>query len=140
MTPRRRHALQMFVGLGLLVFVVSITYVIITGAERTDKISETQDQSVAKSEERDQVVLEIRALAAQIRSCTDPEKPCAKRGQQATANAIAEIQSNQAVSAAAATACAVEVKPVTFDNVYACVLKRQAEQDQLSREAPVPSQ
>jgi hypothetical protein len=102
---------------------IAVTAVLLESAEETQKISTQQDKSAVKTETRDELLRELRAVAQQIRSCTTPGEPCSNRNQRATAKAVAEIARANTAAAAAASSCAVTVKPPTFNKVYRCTLR-----------------
>lgn len=129
MTAKQRSVAWFILGMLATALFVAFVQVVLTGVQKTDKISETQDTSVIAAQQRDQVLAEIRALAKDIRSCTDPDKECARRNQRATASAVGSIRQGNIIAATAAVSCAAKIPANATDReafrvVYPCVLRK----------------
>ena len=90
-------------------------------------ITAVQANSIARGIARDQVAAAVRGrdiarTADQIESCTTPGKRCFKRGQDATAEAVASI--NEVVIIAAA--CADRPRRQGVEEIQACVISELA--------------
>lgn len=123
MSARTMRRLQIGVALGMLVFIVLVTWVLLRSTLTVDKVSVKQDDNSTKNAQQAEVLREIKSLAADIRSCTTPGQECSRRGAKQTAQAIAAIGVGNRKSAAAAASCAISEKKPTYENIYACITR-----------------
>ena len=77
-----RPYLSALIGVGCAFLVLGVFYTIVAIRD-----SQTENSPILK---------EVRALAEQIDSCTNPDGACAQQGQEQTANAVAQIALEQA--------------------------------------------
>lgn len=111
MNPQARTGLWIVVLLLGVVLVVIVTTAAVVGADNTRIIRKTQQDNAE--------TLRI------IRSCTTPGDDCFDRGQERTAEVVADINEVSIFAAA----CADMPGNQTVDDIYACVVRRLAATD-----------
>ena len=112
MTPSARPFAWMLVALLTAALGITVVAASLTSADNTNAIRQVQSGN--------QETLRL------IRSCTTPGQECFERGQEQTANAVADIN-RVAVYAAA---CADRPRKQTVEEIQSCVIARLAESDE----------
>lgn len=107
--------------IGLLIGALAIA--ILSVPVLTAQIRATQVQNTQKNDARDQELRVINKVARRIESCTTPNKPCWKRSQRQTAQAVGDI--NRVVILAAA--CASQMPGASVERITRCVADGRAE-------------